>query len=109
MVRAGNLEGIVFDQIKAIFRNPAIIVSTWKSAATTDDTITEDEVRQSLQSVEAVRDHLYHKEQARLLQLFVEKMRVEPEGVHIDGRTNGINSLMLDLKAAARGTKEMSA
>ncbi len=32
-----------------------------------------------------------------------------PEGVHIDIRTNGINSLVLDLKAAARETKEMSA
>jgi len=34
---------------------------------------------------------------------------VEPEGVHIDLRTNGINSLVLDLKAAARKTKEISA
>ena len=74
-----------------------------------DEDITEDEVREGLQSIEAVWDHLYHKEQARLLQLFVEKIRVEPEGVHIDIRTNGINSLVLDLKAAARKTKEMSA
>ncbi len=33
---------------------------------------------------------------------------MEPEGVHIDIRTNGINSLVLDLKTAARETKEMS-
>ncbi len=109
MVRAGDLAGIVFDQIKAIFRNPAMIVSTWKAAANMDEDITEGEVREGLQSIEAVWDHLYHKEQARLLQLFVEKIRVEPEGVHIDIRTNGINSLVLDLKAAARKTKEMSA
>ena len=104
MVRAGDLEGIVFDQIKAIFRNPAMIVSTWKATATMDDGITEEEVRKGLQSIEAVWDHLYHKEQARLLQLFVERVRVEPEGIHIDIRTNGINSLVLDLKAAARKT-----
>ncbi|WP_339751816.1 recombinase family protein [uncultured Marinobacter sp.] len=109
MVRAGDLEGIVFDQIKTVFRNPAMIVSTWKVATTMDDSITEEEVREGLQSIEAVWDHLYHKEQARLLQLFIEKIRVEPEGVHIDMRTNGINSLVLDLKAAARETKEMSA
>ncbi|BCO30075.1 integrase [Thiohalobacter sp. COW1] len=109
MVRAGDLEGIVFDQIKAIFRNPAMVVSTWKAAATMDEGITEEEVREGLQSIEAVWDHLYHKEQARLLQLFIERIRVEPEGVHIDLRTNGINSLLLDLKTAARETKEMSA
>lgn len=86
-----------------------MIVSTWKVATTMDDRITEEEVREGLRSIEAVWDHLYHKEQARLLQLFIEKIRVEPEGVHIDMRTNGINSLALDLKAAALETKEMSA
>ncbi len=65
-------------------------------------------MREGLQSIEAVWDDLYHKEQARLLQRFVERIRVEPEGVHIDIRTNGINSLVLDLKAAARKSKEMS-
>ena len=109
MVRAADIEGIVFDQFKAIFKNPAMIVSTWKAAATMNDGISEDEVREGLQSIEAVWDHLYHKEQARLLQLFIEKIRVEPDGVHIGIRTNGINSLVLDLKAAVRETKEMSA
>ncbi len=109
MVRAADIEGIVFDQIKTIFKNPAMIVSTWKVASTMDDGISEDDVRESLQSIEAVWDHLYHKEQARLLQLFIEKIQVEPDGVHIDIRTCGINSLVLDLKAAARETKEKSA
>jgi site-specific DNA recombinase len=86
-----------------------MIVSTWKAATAMDENIAEEEVREGLQSIEAIWDHLYYKEQARLLQLFVERIRVEPEGVHIDLRTNGINSLVLDLKAATRKTKEMRA
>ncbi len=86
-----------------------MVVSTWSVANNMDDGITENDVRDGLQNIEAVWDHLYHKEQARLLQLFIEKIRVEPEGIHIDIRTNGINSLVLDLKAAAHQTKEMSA
>lgn len=109
MVRAGDIEGIVFDQIKSIFKNPSLIVSTWSVARTMDDGITEDDVREGLQNIETVWDHLYHKEQARLLQLFIEKIRVEPEGIHIDIRTNGINSLVLDLKTAALETKKVSA
>ncbi|SMG66872.1 resolvase domain-containing protein [methanotrophic bacterial endosymbiont of Bathymodiolus sp.] len=109
MIRAGDIEGIVFDQIKNIFKNPSLIISTWSVAKTMDDGITEDDIRDGLQNIETVWDHLYHKEQARLLQLFIEKIRVEPEGIHIDIRTNGINSLVLDLKAAAIETKEMSA
>ena len=109
MVRAGDIEGIVFDQIKSIFKNPSLIVSTWSVAKTMDDGITEDDVRDGLQNIETVWDHLYHKEQTRLLQLFIEKIRVEPEGIHIDIRTNGINSLVLDLKTAALETKKVSA
>ncbi len=74
-----------------------------------DEHFTEDGMREELQSIQAIWHHLYHKEQARLLQLFVEKIRLEPQGVHIDIRTNGINSLVLDLKAAARETRGMSA
>ena len=109
MVRAGDIEGIVFDQIKTIFKNPTMVVSTWSVANNMDDGITENDVRHGLQNIEAIWDHLYHKEQARLLQLFIQKIRVEPEGIHIDIRTNGINSLVLDLKAAALQTKEVSA
>ena len=109
MVRAGDIEGIVFDQIKSIFKNPSLIVSTWSVAKTMNDGITEDDVREGLQNIETVWDHLYHKEQARLLQLFIKKIRVEPEGIHIDIRTNGINSLVLDLKTAALETKKVSA
>ena len=109
MVRAGDLEGIVFDQIKTIFKNPSLIVSTWNVASSMDDDITEQDVRDGLQNIEAMWDHLYHKEQARLLQLFVEQIRVKPEGVYIDVRTNGINSLVLDLKSAAQQIKEKSA
>ena len=54
MVRAGDLEGIVFDQIKTIFKNPALIVSTWSVANSMDDGITEDDVRDGLQNIEAV-------------------------------------------------------
>ncbi|MCG8381784.1 MAG: hypothetical protein MJA28_06135 [Gammaproteobacteria bacterium] len=66
-----------------------------------DGGITEQDVRDGLQNIESMWDHLYHKEQARLLQLFIEKIRVKQEGVYIDVRTNGINSLVLDLKSAA--------
>src|SRR5690606_19273958 len=107
MVRAGDIEGIVFDQIKAIFRDPATVVKTLRAAeADTGDgmRLTKADIREGLQSLDAVWDHLYHAEQARLLQLFVKKIRVEPDGIHIEIRTNGIQSLMLDLKANRRST-----
>lgn len=140
MVRAGDIEGIVFDQIKSIFRDPAIVVRTLgaaedatKSAAKsgavaaddgtnpvadydcvaaadgkttpTPTPLTEADIREGLRSLDAVWDHLYHAEQARLLQLFVERITVKPEGIHIEIRTNGIQSLVLDLKANRRSAR----
>ncbi|MFT5114095.1 MAG: site-specific DNA recombinase [Parasphingorhabdus sp.] len=99
MVRAGEIEGIVFDQLKTIFNNPAVVVKTWKTAARMEDGITENDVREGLKSIAAIWDHLYHGEQARLLQLFIERITVTPDGIHIDIRTNGIQSLVMDLKA----------
>jgi len=111
MVRAGDIEGIVFDQIKAIFRDPAIVVRTLREAERDSeadkaggDALTESDIRDGLMSLDAVWDHLYHAEQARLLQLFVKKIRVEPQGIHIEIRTNGIQSLVLDLKSNRRST-----
>ena len=111
MVRAGDIEGIVFDQIKAIFRDPAIVVRTMREAENEAERdsegatpLSEADIREGLQSLDTVWDHLYHAEQARLLQLFVERITVKPEGIHIEIRTNGIQSLVLDLKANRRST-----
>ena len=71
MVPAGDIEGIVFDQIKTLLQNPALIVQTAKAAALLDPGIGEAQVRERLQNIETLWDHLYHQEQARLLQLFV--------------------------------------
>ena len=108
-VRAGDIEGIVFDQIKTIFKKPAMIVRCWKEASQQDATLTEQDVRTQLQAIETVWDHLFHREQARLMHLFIEKIRVESEGIHIDVRTNGLHSLVMDLKSAAHKAKEKNA
>ncbi len=71
MARAGDLESTVFDQLKMIFKNPAMIVKTWKTVDELNGGLSENDVREGLQSIEVVWDHLHHGDQARLLQLLV--------------------------------------
>ena len=101
MIPAGEIEGIVFDQLKIMFKNPAFMA---KASSQKHDDLRTDDIFQGLKNIESLWDHLYHKEQARLLQLFVAKIQITNDGVRIDIQTNGIHSLIMDLKKAANDT-----
>ena len=104
MIRAGDIEGIVFDQLKRLFREPAMIART---ISATDDYMgkesrcTTQEMSSTLQSIAPIWDHLYHKEQARLLDVFVDKIQITDKGVQVDLRANGLVSLVMDLQENA--------
>ena len=49
-VPAAEIEAAVIDQLRGIFRQPEIIVGTWRAARAEQDDITEDEVREALRS-----------------------------------------------------------
>jgi site-specific DNA recombinase len=47
-VPAAEIESAVVDQIRAVFRQPEIVVGTWRAARDQDDGITEVEIRDAL-------------------------------------------------------------
>jgi hypothetical protein len=102
-VPAAEIEAAVMDQVRALVRTPEIIVRTWKEARRHDGSITEDEVRQALAEFTAIWDELFPAEQARLIQLLVERVEIKPDELTIVLRTEGLASLAADLqqKAAA--------
>lgn len=100
LVSAGEIEGIVFDQVKAIFRNPAIVAETWNQAKLAKTGLTIEDVRQGLHNINGVWEHLYHDEQVKLMKCFVNKITVKAESVNIEVFSNGINSLIQDIQAA---------
>jgi len=101
LVRAGDIEGIVFDQLKRLFSEPAILVRT--ISATNDylgkeSRCTSQEMLRTLQSIAPIWDYLYHKEQARMLDIFIDKIQITDKGVHIDLRSNGLVGFVMDLQ-----------
>ena len=47
-VPAVEIEAAVIDQLRGVFRQPEIIVGTWRAARAEQDDMTEDEAREAL-------------------------------------------------------------
>ena len=63
----------------------------------TDSAIPEREVLQVLTDFESLWDELFHGEQSRVVQLLVERVDVQPDGIEVRIRTEGFRSLIEEL------------
>ena len=107
-VPAAEIEGAVVDQVRGLLRSPEIIVRTWRAARHRSTASTEAEVREALQRLDPLWDELFPAEQARIVQLLVERVDVSPDGVDIRLRTEGLANLVADLRAIRPGIPEGS-
>ena len=62
--------------------------------------LTEAQVREALHSFEPLWNELFPAEQARIVQLLVDRVDVAPDGIQIRLRTEGLATLVADLRAA---------
>jgi site-specific DNA recombinase len=97
-VPAGDVEAAVIGQIRALLRAPEVVVRTWRAAYLEDQGIDEREVLEALQRLDPLWDQLFPAEQARIVQLLVERMIVRLDGLEIRMRIEGISSLVEDLR-----------
>lgn len=105
-VPAGEIEAAVLGQVRGLLRAPEIIVRTWRAARDCMGNITEAEVRDALHQLDPVWEELFPAEQARILLLLVERVDVDENGISIRLRTDGLTSLVQDLRAAQPITRE---
>jgi DNA invertase Pin-like site-specific DNA recombinase len=97
-VPAAEIEAAVIDQLRVLLRSPEMIVKTWMAAREEDREITESDVREALVQLDPLWDELFPAEQARIVQLLVERVDVDVNGVSIRLRTNGIGSVISELR-----------
>jgi site-specific DNA recombinase len=100
-VPAAEIEAAVIDRVRVLVRTPEIVVGAWKAARRQDASVTEEEVRSALAEFDAIWDELFPAEQARIVQLLVERVEVKPDGLTIQLRTEGLASLAADLRQRA--------
>ncbi|MDG4591490.1 MAG: recombinase family protein [Defluviicoccus sp.] len=96
---AAELEAAVVDQLRGLLRSPEIIVGTWRSARPEIEDLSETEVCEALLNLDPIWDELFPAEQARILQLLVERVDVHPDRLDLQLRVDGLQTLVADLRA----------
>jgi site-specific DNA recombinase len=97
-VPAGDVEAAVIGQIRALLRAPEVVVRVWRAACLEDDWIDEREVVEALQRLDPLWEQLFPVEQARIIQLLVERVVIRPDGLETRLRVEGIASVVEDLR-----------
>ena len=101
-VPAAEIEAAVIDQLRGIFRQPEIIVGTWRAARGEQDDVTEEEAREALSQLDPLWDELFPAEQARIVQLLVERVDVLTHGVEVRLRPNGLAGFVREVAGSRR-------
>lgn len=101
MVPAAEIERIVLEQIRHLIRTPEVIVATWRAAKKLGREVTEREVRSALAEFEELWGELFPAEQARILELLVERVDVHPDRVDVALKIEGLTSLHSELRSSA--------
>ena len=96
----------MIDQLRGLLRAPEVIIGTWRSARPEIEGLTEAEVREALEGLDPLWDELFPAEQARIVQLLVERVDVGVDGISIRLRTAGLARVVADLRAAQPATRE---
>jgi hypothetical protein len=76
-----------------------MIVRTWRAGKRLIAGLTESEVQEALQRLDPLWNELFPAEQARVIQLLVDRVDVDPNGIDIKLRTEGLANLTLELEA----------
>ena len=96
---AGQIEAAVTDQVRALLRQPEMLVGTRRAARGMAPEVTEQEVLQAMERIEPLWDELFPAERTRIVRLLVERVDVRAEGAAVRLRLDGLGGLVRDLAA----------
>ena len=100
---AADVEGAVLDHVEKLLAAPELVARIWAAAKREDeDDITEREVTCLLADFATVWSELFPAEQARVVQLLVERVDVEEDALEVRIRAEGLASLVGELRQAER-------
>jgi DNA invertase Pin-like site-specific DNA recombinase len=97
-IPAAEIEAVVVAQIKAMLQSPEIVVATWRAARQSIKGLAERAVREELFRFEELWSELFPAEQARIVQLLVERVDISEAGADIRLRVDGLSTVFNDLR-----------
>jgi site-specific DNA recombinase len=98
-VPAADVEGAVLDHVQKLLAAPELVARTWATVKREgEDTITGGEVTVLLAEFATVWAELFPPEQARIVQLLVERVDVREDALEVRIRAEGLASLVGELR-----------
>jgi DNA invertase Pin-like site-specific DNA recombinase len=98
-VPAAEVEGAVLDHVQKLLAAPELVARTWVTAKREgDEGITERDVTVLLADFATVWAELFPAEQARIVQLLVERVDVQEDALEVRIRAEGLASLVSELR-----------
>ena len=96
---AADVEGAVLDHLQNLLAAPELVARTWATAKREgEDEITERDVTVLLAEFATVWKELFPAEQARIVQLLVERVDVQEDALEVRVRAEGLASLIRELR-----------
>jgi site-specific DNA recombinase len=102
-IPADGLETAVVNQLRGVFRAPEVVVATLRVGRSKSDRVDEPDVRLALAQLDPMWDRLFPNEQARIVQLLVQRVDVTANGANIRIRSDGLRSLAAEIGGPRRG------
>ncbi|QFI73952.1 recombinase family protein [Bradyrhizobium betae] len=98
LVPAAEIERIIIDQVRQLLQTPEVIVQTWRALRKQNPGVTEGDVRSALLGFDELWDELFPAEQARIVELLVERIDMYADRIDITLKVQGLTSLSSELK-----------
>jgi site-specific DNA recombinase len=97
-IPAGEIEAVVSGQLKAIFASPKIIVDVWRNLHRQNPKYHESDLHDAMRNLGSIWETLFPEERKRITQLLIERVVVKSEGIDIEYRADGLESVIDDLE-----------
>ena len=96
-VPAAEIEAAVIDQIRGMLRAPEVVVASWRAAQPECEGLQEDEVREAMAALDPLWAELFPAEQARIIQLLIERVDIGTNGLKLRFRDKGLAQMVAEV------------
>jgi hypothetical protein len=105
-VSAGAVEAAVINQLRALLNSPEIVMATWRGANAQGVELPEATVREALENLDPLWVELFPAEQARIVQLLVQRVDLKLDGLELRLRTQGLGHVVQELGSICDGLRK---
>ena len=108
-VPAAEIEAAVIGQLRGMLRAPEVVMSTSRAAQPECQGLAEDEVREALAALEPLWIELFPAEQARILQLLIERVDIGTDGLKLRFRDKGLAQMVTEVSMISGKSRKAAA